>query len=388
MELRRFVDFLAPLLCFLGYLEGTTDNQLSNQATIHEYCIVGAGPAGLQLGYFLQQTGRDYVIYDKADRPGSFYQRYPRHRMLISINKRFTGRKNRLFNERHDWNSLLSHDDSLRFPLYSKEFFPHSVAKLSFVFCNYFGRDDRCSTPFQRFVGPMSTLASPAGVLIVATGWSKPYRLRIPGSEYMENYSDFDVNPRKYEGKSVLIIGRGAPRTGSYRDIWRPLGVNNAIVDTYQLKSLDGLLEGDINRFKLIRKNGKIYVTPDFDGQYNTANLLRVKPDGENAIDNFPLRLPYDHVIACLGFVVDGSIFHKLSLVSLGKVRVWLKISSPESCRTSTSIVDEGPNGAQILLWKVKTSKDCYRRKYYSLEYFRPNRERLGGNVPGRGAEQ
>lgn len=44
---------------------------------------------------------------------GNFFARYPRHRKLISINKRNTGRTNKEFNMRHDWNSLLSDDESL-----------------------------------------------------------------------------------------------------------------------------------------------------------------------------------------------------------------------------------------------------------------------------------
>lgn len=57
----------------------------------HQYCVIGAGPAGLQLGFFLQQAGRDYVIIEREASAGSFYKTYPRHRQLISINKRYTG---------------------------------------------------------------------------------------------------------------------------------------------------------------------------------------------------------------------------------------------------------------------------------------------------------
>jgi hypothetical protein len=37
-----------------------------------------------------------------------FFRQFPRHRKLISINKQNTGRLNREFNFRHDWNSLLT----------------------------------------------------------------------------------------------------------------------------------------------------------------------------------------------------------------------------------------------------------------------------------------
>lgn len=92
--------------------------------TPRDYCVLGAGPAGLQMAYFLQRAGRDYAVFERHARPGSFFTRYPRHRRLISINKRFTGRTNAEFNLRHDWNSLLSHDPRLLFRHYSRAYFP------------------------------------------------------------------------------------------------------------------------------------------------------------------------------------------------------------------------------------------------------------------------
>ena len=59
---------------------------------------------------------------------GSFFNHYPRHRKLISLNKRNTGEINSDFNLRHDWNSLLTneknHDDILKFTAYSNSNFP------------------------------------------------------------------------------------------------------------------------------------------------------------------------------------------------------------------------------------------------------------------------
>ena len=55
---------------------------------------------------------------------GNFFTRYPRHRKLISINKRNTGKTNKEFNMRHDWNSLLSDNEALQMRHYSKVMFP------------------------------------------------------------------------------------------------------------------------------------------------------------------------------------------------------------------------------------------------------------------------
>lgn len=92
----------------------------------YEYCVLGAGPGGLQIAKFLKDSGRDYVVFERNHRPGSFFLNFPRHRKLISINKQFTGRKNREFNLRHDWNSLLSKDGDMLFGHYSHDFFPHA----------------------------------------------------------------------------------------------------------------------------------------------------------------------------------------------------------------------------------------------------------------------
>src|SRR5262245_53420749 len=89
-----------------------------------EYLIVGAGPAGLQLGHHLQRAGRDYAILEAGPVPGGFFRTFPRHRQLISINKPHTGSDDPEFNLRTDWNSLLSDDPELLFTRYTERYFP------------------------------------------------------------------------------------------------------------------------------------------------------------------------------------------------------------------------------------------------------------------------
>src|SRR5215469_9901663 len=89
-----------------------------------DYLVIGGGPAGLQLAYFLEQAGRDYLVLESGPTPGTFFHKFPRHRRLISINKPHTGWNDPELNLRMDWNSLLSDDPRLLFTGYSQRFFP------------------------------------------------------------------------------------------------------------------------------------------------------------------------------------------------------------------------------------------------------------------------
>ena len=81
-------------------------------ASMREYCIIGAGPGGLQMAAQLEGSlalgvVRSYAVFERAPEPGSFFRRYPRHRTLLSPSKTQTGTANLEANLRHDRNSLL-----------------------------------------------------------------------------------------------------------------------------------------------------------------------------------------------------------------------------------------------------------------------------------------
>jgi len=46
-----------------------------SSAVYHDYIIVGAGPGGLQLGYFLERAERDYVILERGSQAGAAVKR-------------------------------------------------------------------------------------------------------------------------------------------------------------------------------------------------------------------------------------------------------------------------------------------------------------------------
>lgn len=68
------------LPCFLlytliGFAVSSLDNHHYNGTGHHDYCVLGAGPAGLQMGYFLSKAKRDYIILERNAGPGSFFNK-------------------------------------------------------------------------------------------------------------------------------------------------------------------------------------------------------------------------------------------------------------------------------------------------------------------------
>jgi hypothetical protein len=100
----------------------------------HKYCIVGAGPAGVQLGHYLHKAGRDYVTLERNPAAASWFSKFPVHRQLNSLNRRNTRESNIEFNLRHDWNSLLDGQDKVKlFGNWSKEYWPPADAIVDYI---------------------------------------------------------------------------------------------------------------------------------------------------------------------------------------------------------------------------------------------------------------
>ncbi|XP_003385457.1 PREDICTED: FAD-dependent oxidoreductase domain-containing protein 2-like [Amphimedon queenslandica] len=305
----------------------------------HQYCIIGAGPSGMQLGYFLQTSGRDYVIFERNSTSGSFFRQYPRHRKLISINKRYTGSTNEEFNLRHDWNSLLSHHPDLKMKHYSKDYFPHADTAVKYFedFSSKLGLNIQYNTEIKKVKKDLETgiftLTDQLGknyncqVLIISTGLWKPHIPEIPGIELIEGYENVSVDPDDFINKAVFIIGRGnagfetaANIVGSAAFIHMASrsrikmayqthyvgdlrAINDDLIDTYQLKSLDGQSEiYESLDSKIIIKDGKYYIIPA------SSSGKDFPTDGEVSVGFY---FPYDSIIRCTGFKFDYSLFDK-----------------------------------------------------------------------------
>ncbi|MBI0378216.1 NAD(P)-binding domain-containing protein [Streptomyces albiflaviniger] len=292
-----------------------------------DYLVIGAGPAGLQLGYQLATAGHRYRILEAGSRPGTFFRTFPRHRRLISSNKVHTGIDDPEFNLRMDWNSLLSSDSELLFTRYSKRYFPAADDLVRYLadFAEAFDLDIAYDTRAVRIrrdddgfvVTDQHGTDHRAHRLVMATGVSRPYVPDVPGIETAENYTVVSVDPDDFTDQRVLILGKGnsaletadnlietaavihvaGPHT--LRLAWKThyvghlRAVNNNFLDTYQLKSQNAVLDGNVL---------SIEKEPGDGGRY------RVRFSFSRA-DEVVKELLYDRIIVCTGFRFDASPF-------------------------------------------------------------------------------
>ncbi|GAA3020446.1 NAD(P)-binding domain-containing protein [Streptomyces drozdowiczii] len=292
---------------------------------VRDYLIIGAGPAGLQLAALLERDGRDYVVLERGNGPGTFFARYPRHRQLISTNKVNTGFSDPELNLRMDWNSLLSDDPELLFTRYSERYFPAADDLLRYLadFADRTGVRVEYGTEVVRIsradgvftVRDGEGRAWRARRLVMATGVSRLYEPPIPGIELAERYDTFDPDPASFTNQRVLVIGKGnsAFETAdglmekaavihvagphSVKLAWKThfvghlRAVNNNFLDTYQLKSQNAVLDGTVESIEKAERGG-------------FRVLLRYARTVEQLRE-----LHYDRIIVCTGFRFDASVF-------------------------------------------------------------------------------
>ncbi len=296
-------------------------------ATDFEYLILGAGPAGLQLGQHFARAGRTYMILERGATPGEFFRKFPRHRTLISSNKVYTGYDDAEINLRFDWNSILSDDGELLFKDYTQKYFPPADMMVKYL-CDYaecFALNVRCNTEVKR----VEKTQEPDGFrlidaegnaftcrrLIVAAGVTKPVIPDVPGIEHAEIYTTVSVDPEDFKNQRVLVVGKGNSAFETADNLvettavvhvlspnplklaWQThyvghlRAVNNNFLDTYQLKSQNAVLDGTMEHIRR-REDGKLVVTV----RYTHAS-------GE--VED----LVYDRIILCTGFRFDNSFF-------------------------------------------------------------------------------
>ncbi|MAT44680.1 MAG: pyridine nucleotide-disulfide oxidoreductase [Anaerolineaceae bacterium] len=319
-----------------------------------QYIIIGAGPAGLQLAYFLEKKGRDYLVLDRGEVPGNFFQNNPRHRKLISINKVYTGKNNPDANFRWDWNSLINDDPDFSFKNYTKSYFPHPKFLVNYLqdYANHYHLKIQFDTEINQIrrtedgfeLTDQNHNSYTSQILIVGTGVTKEYKPDIPGFDLVKTYYTHSLNKEDYANKRVLIIGKGNSAfetadhitehaaaihvisPNSVKFAWQThfvgnlRAVNNNFLDTYQLKSQNTVIDGSITNIDMV------------DGKY-VVDIAYSHAKGQTR------RVFYDHVISCTGFMFDDSLF-------------------AENCKPELAINNRFPK--QTTEWESVNIKDLY----------------------------
>jgi thioredoxin reductase len=302
--------------------------------TKYKYLILGAGPGGLQMGYFMKDRD-DYLILEKNDNAGSFFKTQPIHRKLISINKKYNFFTEEEFNWRHDWNSLLSDDPKMRFTEYTEELFPN--ADVIHGYLNDFAANFNLNIQYGVAANKISKLED--GTFKIETSTGTIYHCEtllsgmgvagpripkdIPGIELTTLYSDQSLDLELYKNKRVGIIGQGNSAfetadalsgvaafvhvltRGPIKLAWEThfvgdlRAVNNNLLDMYQLKSLHGVLNPRIN--KIVKDSSG---TLETNHEYDFPNG---SPPG-----SLELTRTYDHIICCTGWNwINSELFEK-----------------------------------------------------------------------------
>lgn len=320
----------------------------------YDYIILGAGPAGIQLGYYFQKNNENYKILESGKGAGTFFEKFPRHRKLISINKVHTGFDNKEINLRWDWNSLLNDDDDFSYKDFDIDYFPSADTLVEYM--NEYVNRYQINIDYEQQVSLISRegnngkflLETEQGTtyrcskLIIATGFKKANVPNIPGMELTECYTKFAIEPENFVNQEVLIIGKGnsafetadsltptasiihviSPETLQFAWETHYVGhlraVNNNFLDTYQLKSQNALLDGFIE--KIEQKDGKYYVDVDY-----------LHANGEKEV------LQYDRIINCTGFKFDNGIFDESIRAEMCRMN---KFPSQTSEWESTNVKD------------------------------------------------
>jgi thioredoxin reductase len=298
-----------------------------------KYLILGAGPAGLQMGYFMEKGQQDYIILEKEKSAGAFYKTQPVHRKLLSINKKHNFFEEEEFNERQDWNSLLCDDKSMKFPNYSEELFPNADDLVTYLedFSAHYKLNIRYNAEakhIEKIQENQFRVTTSDGdvyegkVLLLGLGAVSALTPDdIEGIELTTPYEEQSINLDDYKNKRVAIIGAGnsAFETANYlspvagfvhvlcrnppKFAWEThfpgdiRAVNNDIFDMYQLKSLHAVLNPNLKKVVKL-PNGNLQTHHEYD-----------YPDSK-VPGTLKLTREYDCIIRCTGWRwVNQSLF-------------------------------------------------------------------------------
>jgi thioredoxin reductase len=183
--------------------------------------VVGSGPAGLQIGYYLTRLGIEHAIISADASPGGMFQTFPIFQRLITWSKPHApvGRASAAY-EWYDWNSLLGEEPHHRFlvpeVMDGTSYFParremqkglESFTERAGIRVRYGSTWEATRREEDGFVLGTSDGEYRCKVAIFAVGMARPWKPPIEGLDKVPHYVEVQP-PQHYSGKRVFLIGK------------------------------------------------------------------------------------------------------------------------------------------------------------------------------------
>ena len=305
--------------------------------------VVGSGPGGLQVSYFLSRLGIGHATISADEGPGGMFRRWPFFQRLLSWTKPYAPapRDSREF-ERWDWNSLIALEPELRglqaeFMDGSSDFpsRPEMEASLT-AFADRAGLDIRFGCTWEstrreetangpRFVVTTSDGEYRCRHLILAVGVTEPYSPSPPGIELAVHYADTRA-AATYAGKRLFIIGKqnsgfelatGLLQWASRIALSSPSPAKTSI----ETRSLMGVRARYVQPFEDSALGGGVDIlSATIEGIVEVPGGLRV--DLKRSDNGMPVSLEADEVIAATGFTCPLRDLPALGVATFGQARL------------------------------------------------------------------
>jgi thioredoxin reductase len=183
--------------------------------------VVGSGPGGLQVSYFLSRLGIHHAVISQDPEPAGMFRRFPLFDRLITWTKPYAPAEpgTREY-EWYDWNSLLADEPEARclVPelMDGTSYFPSRAemergvklfAERAAARVRYDCRWERTRREREGFVLETEDGEYGCSAAVFAVGMTEAWKPAVTGLGEVPHYVE-TRNPKEYAGRRVFIIGK------------------------------------------------------------------------------------------------------------------------------------------------------------------------------------